>query len=155
MLAIRYRLRHFGALIYRALIALAAFSAVSHASGEPADVGRASAATLKAHAWQTYANIPLSFEANQGQTEPSVQFLSHGAGYSLFLRPDDAVLQLQNATLRMQLLAANSHAAVSPLHPLTGTVNYLQGSDSSKWTTGIQSFERVSYAGVYPGLDLG
>ena len=29
--------------------------------------------------------VPLSFEANQGQTDSQVKFLSHGDGYSLFL----------------------------------------------------------------------
>jgi len=32
-----------------------------------------------------YATLPLSFEANQGQTDPPVRFFSHGQGYSLFL----------------------------------------------------------------------
>src|SRR5438105_3054541 len=41
-----------------------------------------------------YGNLPLNFEANQGQTDPSVQFLSRGAGYGLFLRQSDAVLTL-------------------------------------------------------------
>src|SRR5580658_7289428 len=41
------------------------------------------------------SKIPLSFEANQGQTDPSVQFVSHGKGYSLFLKPGQAFLTLE------------------------------------------------------------
>jgi len=37
---------------------------------------------------------PLSFEANQGQTDKRVKFLSRGRGYSLFLTPMEAVLAL-------------------------------------------------------------
>jgi hypothetical protein len=33
----------------------------------------------------SYGKLPLSFEANQGQTDPQVKFLSRGKGYSLFL----------------------------------------------------------------------
>ncbi len=33
----------------------------------------------------TYAKLPLSFEANRGQTDPQVRFLSRGPGYTLFL----------------------------------------------------------------------
>ena len=33
---------------------------------------------------------------NQGQTDPSVQFLARGAGYSLFLTPGEAVLSLHS-----------------------------------------------------------
>src|SRR6185295_4856693 len=32
-----------------------------------------------------YGKIPLSFELNQGQTAGQVQFLSRGAGYTVFL----------------------------------------------------------------------
>jgi hypothetical protein len=38
-----------------------------------------------------YAQLPLSFEANQGQTDRQVEFLSRGGGYSLFLTPNEAV----------------------------------------------------------------
>jgi hypothetical protein len=41
-----------------------------------------------------YGQLPLSFEANQGQAGPSVKFLSRGNGYSLFLTGDGAVLAL-------------------------------------------------------------
>src|SRR5262249_14181008 len=44
---------------------------------------------------QEYGKLPLSFEANQGQTDPKVKFLSRGPGYQLFLLPDEAVLTLQ------------------------------------------------------------
>ena len=32
---------------------------------------------------QEYARLPLQFEANAGQSDPRVQFLSRGAGYAL------------------------------------------------------------------------
>ena len=44
---------------------------------------------------ETYGKMPLSFEANQGQTDPRVKFLSRGSGYTLFLTPTEAVLALQ------------------------------------------------------------
>jgi hypothetical protein len=42
-----------------------------------------------------YGALPLSFEPNEGQTDPSVQFISHGAGYTVFLTANQAVLSLQ------------------------------------------------------------
>src|SRR6266849_317913 len=45
-----------------------------------------------------YGKLPLSFEINRGQTDPQVQFLSRGAGYTLFLTPTKAVLSLQQRT---------------------------------------------------------
>jgi hypothetical protein len=41
-----------------------------------------------------YGNLPLSFEANQGQADSRVRFISHGSGYSLFLTDTAAVLAL-------------------------------------------------------------
>ncbi|MGH9432229.1 MAG: SBBP repeat-containing protein [Terriglobia bacterium] len=42
-----------------------------------------------------YGNLSLSFEANQGQADSRVKFLSHGGGYTLFLTGDEAVLALR------------------------------------------------------------
>src|SRR5205807_10212412 len=46
---------------------------------------------------ENYGKLPLSFEANLGQIDSSVKFLSQGRGYTLFLRGDEAVLALRNA----------------------------------------------------------
>ena len=43
---------------------------------------------------QNYGNLPLSFEANQGQSDSQVKFLSKGNGYTLFLTNQSAVLSL-------------------------------------------------------------
>jgi hypothetical protein len=38
---------------------------------------------VKARIVAAYGQLPLSFEANRGQADPPVRFLSHGHGYSL------------------------------------------------------------------------
>ena len=43
---------------------------------------------------ETFGNLPLAFEANVGQTDAQVNFLSRGAGYATFLTPTEAVLSL-------------------------------------------------------------
>jgi hypothetical protein len=43
---------------------------------------------------ERYDNLPLSFEANHGQVNSQVRFLSRGSGYSLFLTDTSAVLAL-------------------------------------------------------------
>ena len=45
---------------------------------------------------EAYGKLPLSFEANQGQTAGQVKFLLRGRGYTLFLTADEAVLALRN-----------------------------------------------------------
>ena len=47
---------------------------------------------------EAYGDLPLSFEANRGQSNPQVKFLSHGKGYTLFLTPTEGVLVLTNGS---------------------------------------------------------
>jgi hypothetical protein len=42
-----------------------------------------------------YGKLPLSFEANRGQTDAPVRFLSRAVGYTLFLMGTEAVLSLR------------------------------------------------------------
>jgi hypothetical protein len=45
---------------------------------------------------EQYGKLPLSFEANQGQTDKVVKFLSRGSGYGLYLTPTETVLTLRS-----------------------------------------------------------
>jgi hypothetical protein len=47
-----------------------------------------------------YGKLPLSFEANNGQTDAQVKFVSKGHGYSLFLTSNEAVIELTKAAAR-------------------------------------------------------
>jgi Bacterial Ig-like domain (group 3)/Beta-propeller repeat len=61
-----------------------------------------------------YGKLPLSFEANQGQADGRVKFLSRTGGYSLFLTADEAVLTLRGKKTKQsspQGLAADRLAA--------------------------------------------
>src|ERR1700677_1310426 len=62
-----------------------------------------------------YGKLPLSFEANRGQTDSSVQFLAHGQGYTLFLRKGEAVLALQGADNSGKALPAGQGPQTSVL----------------------------------------
>jgi hypothetical protein len=130
-------------------------------SGIPLAAGQAAA---------VYGQLPLSFEANQGQTDPQVNFLARGQGYALFLTPTEAVLNLGQGSgvsdafapqgqgseevLRMELVGGNAGAQAVGLQQLPGTSNYFVGNDSSKWHTGIATYGQVEYQQVYRGIDL-
>ena len=51
---------------------------------------------------QGYGKLPLRFEANQGQTDARVKFLSRGAGYTLFLTSGEAVLAFRKTSAQMK-----------------------------------------------------
>ena len=107
---------------------------------------------------RAYGKLPMSFKANQGQTDAQVDFLSRGSGYTLFLTPKEAVLDLKGpntpTALRMQLVGANPTPDVAGLDELPGKINYLIGTDSSHWYTDVSSYARVKYQDVYPAIDL-
>src|SRR3989475_6613467 len=44
---------------------------------------------------ETYGKLPLSFEANRGQTDNKVRFLARGRDYALFLTATEAVLSFK------------------------------------------------------------
>ncbi len=115
-------------------------------------------AAMEAHASAAYGQLPLSFEANQGQTDRQVNFLSRGSGYTLFLTPNEAVLSLKQASsedvLLMQLVGANPTAHVAGLDEQSGKSNYLIGNDPSQWHTDIVNYGRVEYRNVYAGIDI-
>ena len=102
----------------------------------------------------SYGKLPLSFEANQGQADRQVKFLSRGSGYTLFLTDDSAVLSLDRASLRMKLLGANAHPVVTGTDVLPGKVNYFAGNNPEKWRTNVPTYGAVKYASVYRGIDL-
>ena len=128
-----------------------------------------------------YGRLPLSFEANEGQTDGRVKFFSRGSGYSLFLTENEAVIALRKAgdaqkaakevsgrmtpspgkeksvagaTIRMELLGADSAVVPSGTDELPGKANYFIGNDPAKWRTNVPTYAKVRYASVYPGVDL-
>jgi Beta-propeller repeat len=126
----------------------------------------------------SYGKLPLSFEANHGQTDSQVKFLSRGSRYTLFLTGDEAVFSFRGgeakgnnasagdrlpskavaptgvAVLRMKLVSADHAAAVTGLDELPGKSNYFIGNDPEKWSRNIPTFAKVKYEGIYKGIDL-
>ncbi|MGH2772364.1 MAG: SBBP repeat-containing protein, partial [Actinomycetota bacterium] len=128
------------------------------------------ASSGQAAARAAYGRLPLSFEPNRGQTDSQVEFLARGKGYTLFLTPKEAVISLlkgqpagsqsagsvsgERSVVRMRLIGANPAAKASGQKLLAGKVNYLMGKVRSAWRTGIPTFGRVAFQGVYPGVNM-
>jgi hypothetical protein len=55
---------------------------------------------------ESYGRLPLGFEANQGQTDGQVKFLSRGRGYTMFLTQGEAVLSLRKPSAVSNQLSA-------------------------------------------------
>jgi uncharacterized repeat protein (TIGR01451 family) len=137
-----------------------------------------SASTVKTE--NAYGMLPLRFEANMGQTDSQVKFLSRGKGYTLFLSATESILTLkkpvaaekepngadklnafirkpvavEQAVLRMKIQGSNRGARVIGMDELAGKSNYFIGNDAAKWRTDVPNFAKVRYEGIYPGIDL-
>jgi hypothetical protein len=166
------------------LASLSAFSQAvvpATASAPPSQLLSSTPKPASATVQANYGKLPLSFEANQGQSDPQVKYLARGNGYSLYLTDSAAVLALTKANpssrkfdpalaagktskpeaatpktdvVRMELAGANPGLRVSGAEQLPGTANYFIGNDPAKWRPNVPTYAKVKYAGVYPGIDL-
>lgn len=132
---------------------------------------------------ENYGKIPMAFEANEGQTDAEVKFLSRGRGYSLFLTSTESVLVLrksvpikplrqlsapplnssspfaeldsgERAGVHMKLLGSNPSTRVEDLEELPGKTNYFIGNDPKKWHTNVHTYAKLRYPNIYPGIEL-
>ncbi|HEY7068142.1 MAG TPA: SBBP repeat-containing protein [Chloroflexota bacterium] len=129
-----------------------------------------------------YGRLPLSFEPNQGQADPSVGFLARASGYTVALMPDEVRLTPHPETERgslsrtppapiaraelsgvdlpaeepvaVRFVGADANAPASPEGRLPGTASYFIGNDPARWRAGIPTYASVRYHDVYPGIDL-
>ncbi len=148
-----------GILALHSAVPASQLSASGRNSSVPAAFAAPDLASNRPSVRVDLGQLPLRFEPNQGQTDPRVNFLARGAGYGLFLTPDQAVLTLHSpsrspAVVRMQLAGANRAAAAAGASPLPGKSSYFIGNDAAKWHHNIPQFARVRYLDVYPGVDL-
>jgi len=144
-------------------------------SSEQAQTGASK--IIKQQVLETYGKLPLSFEANRGQCDSQVKFLSRGRGYKLFLTPTEATLLLrstqvrsgsiktkfkrdlrfkkvQSSVIHMQFVDANQNSEIVGLSELPGKSNYFIGNDRKKWRTNVPHYSKVQYRDIYPGVDL-
>ena len=125
-------------------------------------------------------HLPLAFEANAGQASQEVRAVARVPGMTLAITPDEwqfrighgrarrnaqdrrirpeSLQQPQDdgtyASLTMRLLGARPDAAVRFEDPLAGRVNYLIGSDRSKWVRNAGLFGGIRVIDAYPGIDV-
>ena len=122
------------------------------------------------------ADLPLSFETNDGQAHAATRFLSRGNGYNLYLTETESILVLgkaaadqnknrpgskrvkrQNlpvAVVKMKLADSNKQPRISGLEELKGKSNYFIGNDPAKWRANVSTYAKVKYEEVYPGIDM-
>ncbi|MBM3803009.1 MAG: hypothetical protein FJW26_11970 [Acidimicrobiia bacterium] len=117
-----------------------------------------------------YGSLPLGFEPNRGQADPSFRYLSRSTAASLFLGSHE-VLLLPNKEpispageprvgrtsdspgLRLLWLGGNDAPEILPEEPLARKSHYLVG-DPTSWRLDVPNYSRLRYRAAYPGIDI-
>ncbi len=124
-----------------------------------------------------WVGLPLTFQRNRGQADPSVKYLAHASGWGLFLKSTEAVLTLQGrrhadqvvestppvpprveelrtSRVRLGFVGANPAGVPKGENERLSRSNYLTGNDPNRWATNVPSFEKIRYPEIYKGIDL-
>jgi hypothetical protein len=115
------------------------------------------------------SSLPIAFEPNDGQADPSARYLAHSGHYTLLFGPSAITLLLDTATgssgardskaphtarVGMEFLGASDNARIERGEALAGRVSYMLGNDPSGWRTGLPTYASLTYRDLYPGIDL-
>jgi hypothetical protein len=114
-----------------------------------------------ARALTAYANLPLAFVENRGQTDSRVRFYAQGPRYAFHLTRDAAMLSFVGSTaadrrvvLGLRFVGANPQAVLDGEERAPGDANYLHGSDPAEWHTHVPRFAKVIYRDLWPHVDM-
>ncbi len=99
------------------------------------------------------ATVGVAFEPNQGQADPSIEFVAHHGDAVTLFSGTDATTSLGGTRVTMSLNGAAA-ASFTGEDALASTTNYFVGNDPSAWRSGIPNFGRLLAHNVYPGIDL-
>src|SRR5665213_747124 len=153
-------------------------SAKNSPSGQTAlshHLGSGSSPQLKFNS--SYGNLPMAFEANEGQTDSKVRYMVRGGGYILFLTDQETVIAfsrydnslstradlakgkrghklLGRDVLRLRLTGSNRGVSFEAQNLLPGISNYFIGKDPGQWQTNVKQYSQVTAHEVYPGIDM-
>jgi hypothetical protein len=99
-----------------------------------------------------YARLPLAFEANQGQADKKVKFLSRSSAYSLFLSSTEAVFQWRHGGFRKAAtsLARAKRTESIPKKQQEGSPTEIE---SPEWVTLSLKLAGANQAPQMEGLD--
>ncbi len=115
--------------------------------------------TKRAGLLNDYAKLPLSFVPNVGHLNAAVRYYAQAAGFSVAFGGGEALLALidgqgKGVALALRFEGANPTIAPQGRQRLSGTVNYLRGSDPAAWQTDLPTYGEVVYPNLWPGIDL-
>jgi hypothetical protein len=105
---------------------------------------------------------PLCFVPQPG----NAVFVARGAAYEIAVAAANFRLALRESgvdsatgassnlrLIQLELAGADQTARIEGTQVLAGKMNFLLGSNPSKWRTGVPTYSRIGVSNVYPGID--
>jgi hypothetical protein len=101
------------------------------------------------------SGFPIVFEPAASQGASHFSMVGRVAGMNVGFRPGAVVIGLQGKNAgEFQIQFDGAQATVpAGIDLQKSQTNYLVGSDSEQWRTHVPNYGRVSYRGLYPGID--
>lgn len=104
--------------------------------------------TLAFAAHPIATQLPLVFEANQGQAPAGVQYILRGGALEGEFQKDGVRLSLASgknivSQVRMRLVGAREDVAITGDGMVEGQTNYLLGNDPTRWLHGIPNHSEI------------
>jgi len=119
----------------------------------------------KHRAIEAFDLSPAVFVENKGQWDSGIRYGFDGKGVRVSFTDAGPVFQMlkstgagEDAEMSQAVFSATfvGGKPVRPtaLDPSSVKVNYYRGNDASKWLSGVPTFTKVAYKGLYDGVDL-
>lgn len=101
---------------------------------------------------------PMAFVENRGQWDTEARFIARAGPLSVGTEPRALVLAVEEGgehrLVRLEFDNAREDARIEGQGVQTGVRHYYVGDDPERWRTGVESYARVLYRGLYEGVDL-
>lgn len=97
--------------------------------------------------------VPMAFTASTDPNSP-IRFTARGRGHAVELTDDAAFLVLEKATLPIRVRGASPQSRPVAGDRLPGKANFLIGNDPKQWRKNVDTFGKVTYRGLLPGIHL-
>ncbi|HMC20598.1 MAG TPA: SBBP repeat-containing protein, partial [Thermoanaerobaculia bacterium] len=96
----------------------------------------------------------LIFVANEGQFASEVRYAAQCGRYTAGFTRSGILFQAEGFDFALRFRGANSDVDLSANTPQIARVNYLIGNDPARWHTGVATYGAITYAELWPGIDL-
>jgi hypothetical protein len=105
-------------------------------------------------AGQTERSLPLFFLPNPGSFDPAIRYVVETpelrAGFSV----KGATFLIHQQQVSVSFPGASPTVVLEAAEPQAGHANFFFGADASQWKTGVPTYRKILYRGLYRGIDL-